>query len=115
MFPSNNSPFSGLVPVILVLVLIGALAALALSGSNLTNFMANRAEAQAMSQQNETNAEKAKIDLQNYQAIQASQVQAQIDKVQADSAAYQRSLEQQMLYQQVQAEQNLQIAGQKAA
>jgi hypothetical protein len=43
MFSSNNSPFSGLVPVILVLVLIGGVAALALSGSDLTNFMANRA------------------------------------------------------------------------
>jgi len=114
MLLSNSSPFSGLVRVIIVLVLIGALAALALTGSDLTNFMANRAKAQAMSQQNEIEAEKAKIDLQNYQTLQAIQVQAQIDKAQADSAAYQRSLEQQMLYEKQLAEQSLQMEGQKA-
>lgn len=115
MFSNNNSPFAGLVPVILVLVLIGALAALALSGSDLTNFMTNRVKAQALAQQNAISEQKASIDLKNYQALQDSQAQAQINKTVADSAAYQQSLIIQTQHQQQLATQNLQLAALKAA
>lgn len=114
MFTNNSSPFSGLVSVILVLVLIGAFAALALSGSDLTNFMTNRAKAQAMTQQNEIDARKAAIDLANYESMQNSQAKVQQDKILADGAAYQKSLEQQLLFERQQNDLKLQLQAQKA-
>lgn len=114
MFTNNSSPFSGLVSVILVLVLIGAFAALALSGSDLTNFMTNRAKAQAMTQQNEIDAQKARIDLENYKNIQNSQAKVEQDKLQADAEAYKQSLDQQLLHQQQQNDLALQLQAQKA-
>jgi hypothetical protein len=99
MINNNSSPFNGLVPVILVLVLIGGIAALALSGSDLTNFITNSAKAKGLTQQLEVQAQKDAIDLSNYKALQDSQAQAQAAKTLAEAEAYQRSLEQQAQFQ----------------
>jgi hypothetical protein len=106
---SSNSPFSGLVPVILVLVLIGGLATLALSGSDLTNFMTNRVKADALAQQTAAAAQKTPIDVETYRLVQTSQAQAQVDKMKADSDYYQKSLDLQTQYQQKLDDQNLQL------
>ncbi|MBE0683963.1 MAG: hypothetical protein IH589_18845 [Anaerolineales bacterium] len=93
MFPPNNSPFEGLAKVILILVAIGILVGLVLTGSDITNFITNSAKAEAIKQQNELQAQKNAIDLE----------------------AYQLSVNQQLLAQQEQAVKELQFQEQKAA
>ncbi len=97
MFPPNNgSSFDGLVKVIVVLVIIGALAVLGLTQSDLTNFLANSVKADAMRQQNAIQAQKDAIDLQNYQTVQDTLTQTRIDQLLAEDAAHQEALEQQL-------------------
>ncbi len=93
MFPVNNSPFNGLAKVILVLLAVGILVGLALSGSDLANFITNTAEAETIVQQNKVQAQKDTIDIDTYR----------------------QSAEQRLKFQQKQAEQDLQFEAQKAA
>ena len=51
MFPTNYSPYDGLSKVFLVLIVIGALAALAFTNSDLTNFITNSAKAEGIKQE----------------------------------------------------------------
>jgi hypothetical protein len=94
MITTNNSPFAGLAKVILVLVFIGVLVGLAFSGTDLTNFITNTARAQGITRQNEVQAAKDIIDIQNYRTIQDATTQAQKDKILADRVTYQESLNQ---------------------
>lgn len=93
MFPTNNSPFAGLTKVILILVAIGVLFGLALTGSDITNFITNSAKAETIKQENQLQAQKNAIDLE----------------------AYQLSVNQQLIAQEEQAKKDLQFQEQKAA
>ena len=87
MFPTNNSPFAGLVKVILALVIIGVLAGLVLSGSDLANFITNTAKAPGITQ-------KDKIDIDDYQRSKdedfyhLQQLHAQELQLQSQNAIY---------------------------
>ncbi len=104
MFPTNTSPFAGLTKVILTLVGIGLVVGLVIAGSDLTNFITNSAKAQAIKNQNDLQAQKDAIDLKNYQAIQETTTQIQIEKLNDERTAYEKSLDQ-----------NLQVEAQRAA
>jgi hypothetical protein len=84
MFPTNNSPFTGLTKVILTLVAIGVLAGLVLSGSDLTNFITNSAKVEAIKQQNELQAQKDAIDLEAYKMSVNQQILAQQEQAKRD-------------------------------
>jgi hypothetical protein len=111
---NNGSPFSGLVSLVLVLVIIGAVAALALSESDLTNFLTNSAKADAIREQNRIQAQKDAIELKNYEALQEIETNLQKEKILADTAAYKRNIEQQLLFQQQQNQQNLELQFQRS-
>lgn len=110
MFPSNNSLFGGLSKVILTLVIIGAVVGLVLSDSDLTNFITNSAEAEAIKNQNDLQVQKDAVDVKNYQAIQETTTQIKIDQLLAESATYQKSLEQGLQFQAQKAAQDLETA-----
>ena len=93
MFPTNNSSFEGLAKVILILVAIGILVGLALTNSDITNFITNSAKAETIKQQNQLQTQKNAIDLEIYKL----------------------SVNQQLLAQQEQAEKELKFQEQKAA
>ncbi len=114
MSTNNISPFSGLVSVIIVLVLIGAVSALALCESDLTNFLTNSAKADGIKEQNKIKAQKDALELKNYEALQEIELNLQKEKILADSAAYQRQIEQQLLFQQQQNQKNLELQSQKS-
>lgn len=78
---TNGSPFAGLAKVILVIALITAAAAAALSGSDLFNFITNSGKAKAQ-------ADRDAIDLRYYGDLKAAETEAAIDKINADSALY---------------------------
>ena len=115
MYQSNSSPFVGLVAVILVLVVIGSLVGLALSQSDITNFITNKAKAEGILQQNDYQAQKNSIDLKNYQSVQDSVTQDQKERIAADGLAYQKSLAQQLQLQNAQAEQRIRLEAEKAS
>jgi hypothetical protein len=98
MFP-NNSLFGGLARVIVILVIIGFLAGLALAGSDMVNFITNSAKSQAIKNQNDLQAKKDAVDIKNYAAVQAAHTQNEIDQANADNAAHERSLEQDLQFQ----------------
>jgi hypothetical protein len=98
MFP-NNLLFGGLAKVILTLVIIGVLVGLALAGTDLVNFITNNAKAQAIKNQNDFQAQKDAIDLKNYGIVQEALTQNQIDQANADNAAHNISLEQDLQFQ----------------
>lgn len=110
MFSPNNSLFGGLAKVILTLVIIGFVVGLAISGSDLANFITNSAKAQAIKNQNDLQAQKDAVDIKNYQTIQETITQTKIDQLRADSAAYQKSLEQGLQFQAQKAAQELETA-----
>ena len=93
MFPSNISPFGGLVKVISALVLIGLIMGLVLTGSDLTNFITNSAKAEAIRLQTDLDAQQKQIDLENYATIQNAKAQAEQERILAETNALERSLE----------------------
>ena len=93
MFPNSISPFGGLVKVILALVLIGLIMGLVLTGSDLTNFITNSAKAEAIRVQTDLDAQQKQIDLENYATIQKAETQAKEERTLAETKAFERSLE----------------------
>jgi hypothetical protein len=81
MFSPNNSLFGGLAAVILTLVIIGAVSGLALSNSDLANPITNAVEAEGIKNQNDFQAGKSAIDLEDYKEVQDTKTQITIDKL----------------------------------
>ncbi len=115
MYQNNSSPFQGLGKVILMLVVIGALTGLALSNTDVVNVLRNGAQAKGIEQQNTLQAQKDAVDLEYYKAIQPGMIQNQQDRLEADKAAYQKSLEQQLANENAMAAQERELQAQKAA
>jgi hypothetical protein len=91
----SSSPFSGPVGVIIALVVIGCLAGLALTGSDLTHFITNRAKADGTQRNNEIQAQKNVFDLEQYKKIQALETEIQIKKMEGELQSYSQQLVQQ--------------------
>ncbi len=83
----NNSVTGALVLLILTILVIGLVAGLALSNSDLLNPYRNQAEAERMRQEAATQAQREAIDLQTYQREQELHLQA-LEQQQADERAY---------------------------
>jgi len=108
----NSTPLSGLIGIIVVVVLIGTVAGLALADTDLLNFNTSAAAARAQDQEtqlqgqkatsdmelyqaeNAATIEKVRSDLANYKAIQAAHTQAEKDKIGLEVTARQRELDQ---------------------
>lgn len=86
----NNSVTGALVLLILIILVIGLVAGLALSHSDLVNPYRNQAEAERMRQEAATQAQREAIDLQTYQREQELRLQA-LEQQQADEQAYRQA------------------------
>lgn len=86
----NNSVTGALVLLILAVVVIGLVAGLALSNSDLVNPYRNQAEAERMRQEVAIQAQRKAIDLQTYQREQELRLQA-LEQQQADEQAYRQA------------------------
>ena len=93
MLSTNFSLFGGLAKVVIVLVLLGLLMGLVLTGSDLTNFITNSAKAEAIRVQTDLDAQQKQIDLENYATIQKAETQAKEERTMAETKAFERSLE----------------------
>lgn len=80
-----------LVFLVLLLVVIGLVAGLALSNSDLINPYRNRAEAERIRQEAAIQAQREAIDIQTYQREQELHLQA-LEQQQADERAYRQAL-----------------------
>jgi hypothetical protein len=89
MFPPS-SPYAGLSKVFLVLIVIGALAAFAFTNSDLTNFITNNAKAEGIKQEIALQKLKDAIDVQNYRIVEDAKTKAQLEKIDADKATYEK-------------------------
>ncbi len=86
---TNNSPFEGLVKVVVALVIIGALVGLALGATDALNFITNSAKARAQSNRDA-------IDLKYYAAVPASDTETRIAKNMVDTHMYEEKVRQEM-------------------
>jgi hypothetical protein len=90
MIPNMNSPYKGFATIIVILVVIGALASLAFTNSDLTNFMTNSAKADGIRQQNAVQQQIDAINTENYKTVEQAKTQAQLDQIAADTATYKK-------------------------
>ncbi len=86
----NNSVTGALVLLILTILVIGLVAGLALSDSDLVNPYRNQAEAERMRQEAAIQAQREAVDLQTYQREQELRLQA-LEQQQADERAYRQA------------------------
>lgn len=84
MFPTNYSPYDGLSKVFLVLIVIGALAALAFTNSDLTNFITNSAKAEGIKQELAIQNLKSIFDFENYKRVEEAKTKAQLDNIETE-------------------------------
>lgn len=86
----NNSITGALVSLVVVMVVIGLVAGLAFSDSDLLNPYRNWAEAERIRQEAAIQAQREAIDLQTYQREQELRLQA-LEQQQADERAYRQA------------------------
>ena len=106
----NSAPLSGLIGIVLVVVLIGIIAGLAISGSDLLNYNTNAAAARAQDQKTQEQSQRAAVDLQYYKAIQAARTESEKEILRLELEARQHELEQNLALQRERAEQDLELA-----
>jgi hypothetical protein len=80
----NMNPLAGLVGFLLVAAILGGLAFLGFSHTDLANFNISAAQARAMDKQTELNAQKSEIDMSIYKDVEQAQGEAEKEKVQLD-------------------------------
>jgi hypothetical protein len=102
--------FGGLAKAFLVIMVVGILAGIALSNSDLTNFITNSAKAEGIRQQNAVQQQKDAVDAENYTVLQKANTQAQLDKIAADTSAYKKSQAQKLQAQAQQAALELEMS-----
>jgi len=81
---SNNTPLSGMIGIVSVVALIGAVAGLGLAGTDLLNYNRSAADARAQDQETQERVQEAAIDLNVHRAAGA----AQIEKIVSDLVNY---------------------------
>jgi hypothetical protein len=81
---SNNTPLVGMIGIVSVVALIGAIAGLGLADTDLLNYNRSAADARAQDQKTEEQAQKAAVDLGVYEAQSA----AQIERIASDLVNY---------------------------
>ncbi len=86
-------PLAGLVGLVMVIAMLGGLAFLGVSNTDLANYNTSAAQARAMDQKTEQEARKAEIDLQAYQ--QSVELQMEAEKQEMTLALQQMAAEQQ--------------------
>jgi predicted Holliday junction resolvase-like endonuclease len=86
----NNSVTGALVLLVITTLVIGLVAGLAISNSDLVNPYRNRAEAERIRQEAALQAQREAIDLQTYQREQELRLQA-LEQQQADERAYRQA------------------------
>jgi len=86
----NNSVTGALVLLVITTLVIGLVAGLAISNSDLVNPYRNQAEAERIRQEAALQAQREAIDLQTYQREQELRLQA-LEQQQADERAYRQS------------------------
>ena len=109
---SNNTPLAGLLGIVVVIAIIGAISGLALSETDLLNFNTSAAEARIRELEAQLQAEKAASDqelyqaeiaaqieqvasdLESHKAIESARVQAEKDKIRLEVTARQHKLDQ---------------------
>ena len=96
---TNVISLSGLIGIVLVVAIIAATAGWALCDSDLLNYNTSAAAARAQDQKTQEQTQRAAIDLQYYEAIQATRIQAEQEKLRLELEARQRELDQNLAYQ----------------
>ncbi len=107
---SNNTPLAGLLGIVVVIALIGAISGLALSGTDLLNFNTSAAEAHIREMEAQLQADKTAIDLQYYKAIQAARTESEKEELRLELEAQKRKLEQELAHQRARNELDLVLA-----
>lgn len=77
-------PLAGLTGALLLVVILGVVATLGFSNTDLANFITNSAKARAQDQETKIASEKATIDLDLYRQIETEKAQAQHEQIQLD-------------------------------
>ncbi len=95
----NNIPLAGLLGIVVVIAVIGAISGLALSGTDLLNFNSSAAEAHIRELEAQLQADRAAIDLQYYEAIQAARTELEKEELRLELEAQKRKLEQELAHQ----------------
>ncbi len=93
MLPTGSSLLSGIASVVLIAALLGTVAGLAFSGTDLLNFNTSAAQARAIDHDTQIKSQKDAVDLENYKAIKVAQTEAELQKIQLGVEAHKRSLE----------------------
>jgi len=106
----TSSPFAGLVGVVVVLVVIGSVLGLAISGTDLPNFITRPAEVERIRSETQIEADKGKIDVQNYGKIEEARTQAEVQRIQAEAENYRLQLDQDREIQRQRSEMELELA-----
>ncbi|KPL20467.1 MAG: hypothetical protein AMJ93_11885 [Anaerolineae bacterium SM23_84] len=107
---TNVISLSGLIGIVLVVAIIAATAGWALCDSDLLNYNTSAAAARAQDQKTQEQTQRAAIDLQYYEAIQATRIQAEQEKLRLELEARQRELDQNLAYQHKRTERELELA-----
>lgn len=89
----ESKPFAGLVGLVMLIALLGGLAFLGISNTDMANYNTSAAQARAIDQKTEQEARKAEIDLRAYQ--QAAEIQMEAEKQEAALVLQQVAAEQQ--------------------
>ncbi len=93
----NNSITGALVLLVVVMLVIGVFAGLAISDSDLVNPYRNQAEAERIRQEAAIQAQRDAIDLQTYQREQELRLQA-LEQQRADEQAYRQAWQEAKLH-----------------
>jgi hypothetical protein len=107
---SNNTPLAGLLGILVATALIGAISGLALSGTDLLNFNTSAVEARIREQEAQLEADKAAIDLQYYEIIQAARTESEKEELRLELEARKRELEEDLAHQRARNELYLALA-----
>jgi hypothetical protein len=77
----NLRPLAGLTGILLLVAVLGSMATLGISNTDLANFITNSAEARAIDQKTFMEAEKSNIDIEAYRQIEIAKAQVERDRV----------------------------------
>jgi len=106
----NNTPLAGLLGIVVVIAMIGAISGVALSGTDLLNFNTSASEARIREMEAEFQSKKDAIDLQYYAAIQAAQTESEKEALRLELKAKKNMLEQELAHKRAQDELDLELA-----
>ena len=77
----NFRPLAGLPGTLVVIALLGSMATLGVSNTDLANFITNSAEARALDQKTQAEAQKTSIELEAYRQVENAKAQAEQNRI----------------------------------